>query len=120
MLDRTIDQLSDVPWDRYQWHGNFVSADGAPTDDFKRDDVDTLLAYGSTPDGWDGSSAGVVRLKDGRIVAWESGWGPTGSGFCEDAYGGDADIIMAHTVEAALPHISEASRELLRWATDGR
>lgn len=112
-----IDGVSDAPWSRYDWHGEFISADGTPVDDFKRDDVEALLAYGETPADWDGESDGVARLKDGRIIAWESSYGPTGSGFWCDAYGGDANIIVAGTVEAAVKHISEKARELLEWAS---
>jgi len=108
-----IDSISDAPWSRYEWSGKFVTADGAPTDDFTREDVEEILAFGTTGDYWDGETAGVARLKDGRIIAWESSYGPIGSGFCHDAYGGDANIIVARTVNAALKYISEKARELL-------
>jgi hypothetical protein len=113
----SLGDIRDAPWSRYQWSGEFISADGAPIDDFVLNDVSELIAYGETDDHWDGESAGVVRLKDGRVVAWESSYGPTGTGFCCDAYGGDADIVVAHTVEAALSRISERCRELLVWST---
>lgn len=58
-------------------------------------------------------SAGIVELVDGRYVAWESSWGPTGSGFHPDAYGGTADILFAATEEAARGALSEKARELL-------
>lgn len=113
MID--IDSISDAPWSRYEWSGKFISADEAPVDDFSRDDVDAVLAFGTTGDTWDGDTAGVARLKDGRIIAWESSYGPTGSGFSHDTYGGDADIIVARTVEAAVGHLSKQRRELLQW-----
>lgn len=107
--------LGNVPWDRYSWHGEFVSLDGAATGDFTRDDIDALLAYGTSGDEWDGETAGIVRLKDGRFVSWESSYGPTGDGFSEDAYGGDTDIWFATTAGTALEKISECGREILRW-----
>lgn len=110
-----IDSIGDAPWSRHDWRGEFISVDGASTADFARCDVASVVAYGDSGPGWDGESAGIVRLNDGRVIAWESDWGPTGSGFCCDAYGGDANIICAMTVGAALPHISEKRRELMKW-----
>lgn len=110
-----IDDVSDAPWNRGKWTGSLISIDGCPSHDFSRDDVDHVIAWGETPDGWDGESAGIALLKDGRFIAWESSWGPTGTGFNEDAYGGTADIAFASTQEAALSHISESRRELLVW-----
>lgn len=110
-----IDSLRETPWHRCDWRGNLVSIDGASTVDFVRADVARVVAYGETIlDAWDGECAGIVQLHDGRFVAWESNWGPTGSGFCRDAYGGDADIGFATTEEAARSFISEKSRELFR------
>ena len=51
---------------------------------------------------WDGTAAAVVQLKDGRWVAWESSWGPTGDGFNADAYGGDANVFFASSLEQAI------------------
>lgn len=110
-----IDSIGDAPWARGPWHGKLISVDGCPSHDFTRADVERVVAYGATPDGWDGESAGVALLKDGRFIAWESTWDATGTGFSEDAYGGDADIAFAHTQEAATGHISERGRELLKW-----
>lgn len=110
----------NVPWRRSDWSGSFVSADGTATSDVTIDDVAILLAYGETSSkDWDGKTAGIAQLVDGRYISWESWWGPTGSGFNNDAYGGDADIIFAETEETATRAISESARELLAWF-DGR
>lgn len=75
------------------WHGRVVSHDGASTDLPTEDDVVEIIGCGeSEPSDWDGDAAGVVRLKDGRYMAWETNWGPTGNGFSEDAYGGNAEV----------------------------
>jgi hypothetical protein len=106
------------PWARGEWHGLFVSVDGTATDDFTEADIDHLVVFGTTPsDEWDGDEAGVVLLRDGRYASWESSWGPTGSGFSADAYGGEADIFFAATLPLALSPLSERSLELL-WAGD--
>lgn len=110
-----IDSISDTPWTRHEWSGGLVSIDGCDAHDFTRDDVDRVIAYGDTGKGWDGRSAGIALLKDGRFIAWESTWDATGSGFCCDAYGGDADIGFARTLESATKYISEQGRELLQW-----
>ncbi len=109
-------ECSQAPWERGEWHGELISLDGCPNHDFTMDDVDVVLGYGDSGDGWDGEAAGIARLKDGRYVAWESNWGPTGSGFDCDAYGGDADIAFALTPGRALEYLSERSRELIKWA----
>lgn len=108
----TLSELYDVPWARGSWCGSFVSLDGTPATDFTEPDIARLVAYGSTDDDWDGESAGIVQLKDGRFVSWESTWGPTGSGFHGDAYGGDADIWFGATDEIVRRQISERGREL--------
>lgn len=107
--------IDDSPWHRGEWSGEFVSLDGCDVADFEIDDVAVVLGYGDTGADWDGRSAGIVRLRDGRFVVWESDWGPTGSGFSCDAYGGDADIAFATTAGAALGYLSERSREFIRW-----
>lgn len=110
----TIDKISPAPWRRGQWHGSLVSVDGTRTEDFVRDDVARVVAWGTTDaSDWDGETAGIVELHDGRFVAWEATWGPTGDGFSEDAYGGESDILFAATVEAARAALSERGRELL-------
>jgi len=104
------------PFSRTDWHGRFVSLDDTSTQDFKEDDMDELLAAGETPKDWDGQVAGVCRLKDGRYVGWETNWGPTGSGFCQDAYGGDADIYVGATLEVVMwQGLSAEGRRLCGW-----
>jgi hypothetical protein len=96
----------EAPWQRSGWHGDLVSLDGAPADDFEFDDVERVVGYGDSGSGWDGECAGIALLRDGRFVSWESDWGPTGSGFCEDAYGGNAAIWFSLTAGVALEKIS--------------
>lgn len=111
MID--IKSISPAPWHRHEWTGDLISADGTSTEDFEKDDVFKVIAFGTTPDDWDGETAAVVELIDGRFVGWEANWGPTGNGFCYDAYGGTAALIFGKTVEAVLPYISDKGKELL-------
>lgn len=90
------------PFTRYTWHGRLVSIGGAATTDFTADDVEEVVAEGVHEKGYDGSVAAVLKLKDGRFVTYETFWGPTGNGFSEDAYGGDADLHFAATFEDAV------------------
>lgn len=114
-MDESIDKISPAPWGRSDWTGELVSADGCPTTDFAREDVERVVWWATTDEGaWDGDTAGVVQLKDGRFVAWEADWGPTGDGFSCDAYGGTADIAFARTQEAAELYLSEKAKELPR------
>ena len=119
-------RLQETPWtradrraegDRYGgWHGEIVSVDGASTHgEFRESDVARVLAYGATPDDWDGNVAGVAELVDGRFIGWESEWGPTGSGFHEDAYGGAADILVANDLNELMKSFSAKGIELLEW-----
>lgn len=96
--------LSDLtngvnPFNRGDWTGRLVSLDGTPTDDFTETDVAEVVASGATDDYWDGTAAAILRLKDGRFVAYETFWGPTGNGFSADAYGGEADLKFAHDLD---------------------
>ena len=87
---------------RYSWHGKIYSMDNTPIDDFSSDDLEMVVWSYETPDEWDGEVSCVCKLKDGRFVSWETTWGPTGDGFCEDAYGGDADILMSSSLRTAM------------------
>lgn len=90
------------PFQRGEWDGRIVALDGCSTADFFPDEVDLILAEYDSGDEWDGNVAGVIKLKDGRWVAWETFYGPTGSGFSADAYGGDADMFMATSLDILL------------------
>jgi hypothetical protein len=80
------------------WHGKRVSLDGVSVGDFMPSDIAEVIFQGQEPedgDDWDGKCVAVIKLKDGRLVAWETWWGPTGNGFMEDAYGGEEDLYFA-------------------------
>lgn len=79
--------IAEEPW---------VSLDGAEAGFVDADDLAEILWQGSSGDTWDGWEAAVCRLKDGRYVAWETMYGPTGSGFSADAYGGEAQVFFAN------------------------
>lgn len=91
----SVDEIDEAPWNAYTWDESVCSIDGADTTLPTKDDVAEVLYHGSSGPDWDGVEAAVVRLNDGRLAAWESTWGPTGSGFSEDAYGGDAEVWFA-------------------------
>lgn len=95
-----LDNLTDGvnPFGEYNtWHGRYVSLDGCEAGEFTKDDVAEVIHEGvEGAGGYDGSVAAVLRLKDGRYVSYETFFGPTGDGFSEDAYGGDADIHFAN------------------------
>lgn len=83
------------PFGTSNWDHNLTSLDGTPATDITEDDVAEVVASGTDGiGGWDGNVAAVLRLKDGRFVAYETSWGPTGSGFFRDAYGGDATLFF--------------------------
>ena len=111
---------STNPWRRGDWSGERLTNDGTSTEDFwvKNDywsddsyaGAEALLYVYESGDRWDGDVAGIVLLTDGRYVSWECFYGPTGDGFCRDAYGGEAEIYFSSTLETALRTISEKVR----------
>ena len=111
----TIDDIQVEPWmeARLGWGGELISADGASIEDFRRCDVADVLQYAKTGPSWKGETAGVIRLKDGRFVAWEADWGFTGNGFVCEAYISTADLIFGHSQAAVLNRLSERARNLL-------
>lgn len=111
-----VDDVDPAPWSRLSWHGHLVSIDGCPAHDFAESDVDMVIAWRSTGDYWDGDTAGIAILTDGRFIAWEANYGPTGNGFCEDAYGGEADILFGASAYACWSHLSQRAQELLTSA----
>lgn len=105
--------LVDLPWGDID--GERVSVDGTPVSVIEEHDVAHWLAYG---DGASGSNeVCIAELHDGRIVAWSTWSDVTGSGFHADAYGGNAELLFAASVEAVLPFIPEQDRETLKWFT---
>lgn len=88
-----------------------VSIDGADTTLPKVADVAEILH--------DGYCAGVVRLHDGRYVAWATFEDVTGHGFAYDAYGGDADIYFANTLDGVLRWgLTDEARRILKVTLD--
>lgn len=96
-----LDSLRLDPTNREDWHGRLISLDGTSAADFTDADVAEVVAAGDDGDEWDGSVAAVLRLNDGRYVSFETFYGPTGNGFSEDAYGGDADLNFAADLATA-------------------
>lgn len=102
------------PFCRIGWHGRVVAARGVDDTLPAEDDDATIWAYVKDGDRWDGYVVGVAQLSDGRWMAWETFYGPTGSGFIEDAYGGDADIYLAASLDDVLAFgLTESGRRLL-------
>jgi hypothetical protein len=106
---------------RSQWHGRLVSVDGVAKDDFTAADVAEVIARGETGDDWEGTVAAVMRLHDGRFVAYETFYGPTGDGFSEDAYGGDADLHFASTLDAVVRFgLTDIGRDLCSLGVEAK
>lgn len=103
-----MEQMRESPWNRFAWSGDLESVDGCDASDFVERDVAVVVA-------WDDDCAGIVLLKDGRFVGWESWTDVTGSGFCADAYGGNIPIWFAKTLRPLVLRIAENVRECLRW-----
>lgn len=88
----------------------------------EREDVAKVLYHGDTGDGWDGHEAVVLKLNDGRLMAWETSWGPTGHGFAEDAYGGNAEVWFApqdRLNELILQALTDRGREMCGLPREG-
>lgn len=114
MSDTTLTMPHVNPFNRRgDWYGKIQSFDEALETDFTGDALEELLFAGDSGGGWDGDVSGIAKLKDGRYVAWETTWGPTGDGFNQDAYGGDATIFVAMTLEdVAMKGLTPQGREL--------
>lgn len=122
------DDLRDPPvtsWDnRFPNEPSHLrSLDGASADPFRAEDVAEIMYHGNTgADDWDGNEAAVIRLRDGRLAAWETWWGPTGGGFSEDAYGGDADVWFSqpeHLRELIAQALTDHGREMCGIPREG-
>ena len=90
------------PFNTYSWHGGFHGWEGCDDSPFTEDDVAEVIAVGESGDEWDGSCAALMRLHDGRFACYSTFYGPTGDGFCDDAYGGDAEVWLARTQDEAV------------------
>lgn len=96
--------------------GEYVSLDGTTAGPIQEEDVEAVLYHGDTGDAWDGVEAAILKLKDGRFVGYETWWGPTGSGFSEDAYGGDAKLCFGADLDTvARLALSDESRRLVSY-----
>lgn len=125
-VTKKLDEMRVTPWYLGKWsdgwHGEFKRVGNVKAGPFMPGDVQKILYAGEAGDDWDGTSVAVLALKDGRLVAWETIWGPTGNGFFEDAYGGDAEIWFAHSrhlkalINSAL---TDAGREIAGLPREG-
>jgi hypothetical protein len=108
-------QIGISPFSRGEWTGEARTVGDVASDhEWTEDDIDEVIGYDEDDDKWDGTCAGVVKLKDGRYVAWESWWGPTGDGFSMDAYGGNSDFTIAATLDEAVRFgLTDAGRKRL-------
>lgn len=107
--------INEAPWNADRWDESVYALGDVDKTLPGESDVAEVLFHGTDGEGWDGTEAAVVRLKDGRLAAWESVWGPTGSGFSEDAYGGDAEVWFAHADDLhrlVLQALTDYGREL--------
>lgn len=69
-----------------------------------------------TAGDWSGEVAGIGICSDGRWVAWETTWDPTGDGFTCDAYGGDAAVVFGpDPFTLAAMALTQDGRALLGW-----
>jgi len=93
-----IEDLGDTPFDISDrtWTGSYVSLDGCMAGPITLEDVESVIHHYEDGDRWDGKELVVLKLKDGRYVGYETWYGPTGSGFFRDAYGGDVDVCFAN------------------------
>lgn len=109
------EQLQDEPFGEID-SGEYVSLDGAVAGPITSEDVESVLYHGSSGDEWDGVEAAILKLRDGRFVGYETWWGPTGSGFSEDAYGGDAKLCFGSDLDlVARMALSDESRRLVSY-----
>lgn len=104
-----LQSLSDPPWGKHD--GEVIEVDGAVGSVIEPEDV--VAIYALWTDSLRDEECALVALLDGRLVAWETTWDVTGSGFHYDAYGGGAPLVFGYTVEGVLARIGEANRERL-------
>lgn len=67
---------------------------------------------------WGYECCALVTLSDGRFAAWESWEDVAGSGFCRDAYGGDAEVHIGPRADVVRFGLSRESRERLGLLLD--
>lgn len=108
--------VRDLPFDgdNFTSDGKRRSLDGTEIGPFTEPDIAEVLYQGECGDEWDGVAVAVIRLRDGRLVAWETWYGPTGSGFWPDAYGGDAELLYAKDLRLLVNELSDSARTLAR------
>lgn len=104
------------PWNRCDWSGRWVSVKECPAGEIEETDVAQYLVDATEGDRWDGNSACIVRLQDGRYAAWECWYGPTGDGFNRDAYGGDTDVWFASDPREFYGYFSDSARSMMQRA----
>jgi len=117
--------LNDLTLDPFNlgssWSGDYISVDGTTeTGPIIAENVEEVLYHGVQGDEWDGKEAVVFKMKDGRFVAYETFYGPTGNGFNEDAYGGDADLFFSTNLKfLILMALTDEGRRLCGIPVEG-
>lgn len=102
------------------WFGSINAIGECSTDEPEISDVVEVVSHCETGDRFEGNSYAVVRLLDGRFLAWETWWGATGDGFFHDAYGGDSDVVVSMSLALICRlGISDEARSALDLGVDG-
>lgn len=117
-MTQTIEVIN--PWASYNnWHDIRKSMDDSSTDLLKASDVEVLY-QAMEGDEWDGTVVFVGKFSDGRYIAYETSYGPTGHGFCEDAYGGDAEVWFGKDLnKLLLQALSDQGRRMIGIPAEG-
>jgi hypothetical protein len=108
------------PWNAATWDETLLTVDNASTKLPEISELQEILYQGSSGDEWDGTAVFVAKINDGRYMAYETFWGPTGDGFSEDAYGGDAEVWFGYNFKKLiLQALTDAGRQLVGIPKEG-
>lgn len=95
--------------------GTIVSADGASDAMFCEGDVAEIVRFATTGNQFDGAVAVILRLSDGRLVAYDTSYASySGNDFTD----GNGVVFVAQSIAPLIRRLSDYGQRLINYESE--
>ena len=97
--------------------GEIVSADGTSEAIFSEGDVAEIVRFATTGNQFDGAVAVILRLSDGRLVAYDTSYASySGNDFTD----GNGVVFVAQSIAPLIRRLSDYGQRLINYESENR